>query len=156
MRWLATLLLAVVCAVSFCAVSSRAPAQPTATRPAASASPEAVAELRQTLDRARERLEARDARGVLAHVSERYRSEGLTKADVGQHLVAMCSLYEQIRARVAIDQTRVVDGVVWVYTTGEVSGRLPFVGWVTALSWQKQPEVVRKEGTAWRLFGFQN
>src|SRR5262245_1519983 len=152
MRWLATFLLAVVGAV----ISSTAPAQPTATRPAASASPETVAELRRTLDRARERLEARDARGVLAHVSERYRSEGLTKADVGQHLIAMCGLYEQIRARVAIDQTRVVDGVVWVYTTGEVSGRLPFVGWVTALSWQKQPEVVRKEGTAWRLFGFQN
>jgi hypothetical protein len=123
------------------------------TRPAP---PEVVAELRLSIERARQRLEARDAPGVLAYVSEHYRSDGLTKADVGQQLLAMCALYEQLRARVTIDQTRIVDGVVWVYTTGQVSGRLPFVGWVPALSWQNQPEVARNEGSAWRLFGFQN
>ena len=83
-------------------------------------------------------------------------AKGWTKADVGQQLHAVCNLYEQLRVRVTIDHTRIVDGVVWVYTTGEVSGRLPFIGWVPALSWRNQPEVARNEGATWRLFGFQD
>src|SRR5439155_2978251 len=45
---------------------------------------------------------------------------------------------------------------VWFYTTGEVTGRLPLVGWVTVLSWQREPEVVRRQGEVWRLVGFQD
>ncbi len=45
---------------------------------------------------------------------------------------------------------------MWVYTSGEVSGRLPFLGWVTILTWQNEPEVARREDAGWRLFGFQN
>lgn len=132
------------------------PAQTSGMRGARPAPPEMVAELRLSVDRARQRLEARDANGVLAYVSDQYRSDGLTKADVGQQLRAMCALYDQLRARVTIDQARIVDGGVWLSTTGEVSGRLPFVGWVTVLTWENQPEVARNEGSAWRLFGFQN
>ena len=51
---------------------------------------------------------------------------------------------------------QVVDGAPWVYSTGEVSGRLPMVGWVTVLSWARQPEVARREGAVWRLYGFQD
>jgi len=57
---------------------------------------------------------------------------------------------------VIIDNVQVVDGAVWVYTTGEVSGRLPFVGWVPVLAWRNEPEVARREDAGWRLFGFQN
>jgi hypothetical protein len=45
--------------------------------------------------------------------------------------LAMFALYEVLRARVIIDNVQVVDGAVCVYTSGEVSGRLPFLGWVT-------------------------
>jgi hypothetical protein len=132
------------------------PAQTSRQHPARPAPPEVVAELQRSIERARLRLEARDANGVLAYVSEHYRSEGLTKAEIAQQLHAMCALYQQLRARVTIDQARIVDGVVWVYTTGEVSGQLPFVGWVPALSWTNQPEVARHEGSIWRLIGFQD
>ncbi len=45
---------------------------------------------------------------------------------------------------------------VSTYTTGEVTGRLPLLGWVTALSWQREPEVARRQGDVWRLVGFQD
>src|SRR5262245_52194558 len=128
------------------------PAQTSARSGGRPAPPEVVAALQRSIEQARQRLEARDANGVLAHVSEQYRSQGLTKTEISQHLYALCALYEQLRVRVSIDQARMVDGVVWVYTTGEVSGRLPFVGWTPALSWKNQPEVARNEGSSWRLF----
>jgi hypothetical protein len=123
---------------------------------AQAAPPELVSELGPAVERARQRFEARDAAGVLAHVSEQYRSGGLTKADLRQQLLAMFALYEVLRARVIIDNVQVVDGAVWVYTSGEVSGRLPFLGWVPVLTWQNEPEVARREDAGWRLFGFQN
>ncbi len=122
---------------------------------AGAAPPELVNELRPVVEHARQRFEARDATGVLAHVSEQYRSGGLTKADLRQQILAMFSLYEVLRARLTIDDVQVVDGAVWVYTSGAVSGRLPLVGWVTVLTWQNEPEVARREDAGWRLFGFQ-
>jgi hypothetical protein len=131
-------------------------ATPAPGAPAARAAPpELVSELRPVVERARQRFEARDAAGVLAHVSEQYRSGGLTKADLRQQLLAMFSLYEVLRARLTIDDVQLVDGAVWVYTSGDVSGRLPLVGWVTVLTWRNEPEVARREDAGWRLFGFQ-
>jgi len=133
------------------------PATPAPGAPVAQAAPpELVSELGPVVERGRQRFEARDAAGVLAHVSEQYRSGGLTKADLRQQLLAMFALYEVLRARVIIDNVQVVDGAAWVYTSGEVSGRLPFLGWVTVLTWQNEPEVARREDAGWRLFGFQN
>jgi hypothetical protein len=126
---------------------------PLVARPAP---PELMRELQPIVERARQRFEARDAAGVLAHVSEQYRSGGFTKADLRQQVLAMFGLYEAMRAKVTIDQVQLVNGGVWVYTTGEISGRLPLIGWVTVLSWQKEPEAVRREDGGWRLFGFQN
>ena len=77
---------------------------------AQAAPPELVSELSPAVERARQRFEARDAAGVLAHVSEQYRSGGLTKADLRQQLLAMFALYEVLRARVIIDNVQVVDG----------------------------------------------
>jgi hypothetical protein len=51
-----------------------------------------------------------------------------------------------MRARVHVDQVQLVDGDAWIYTTGEVAGRLPVVAWVTMLSWQREPEVARRQG----------
>jgi hypothetical protein len=132
--------------------TTRAPGAPVAQ----AAPPELVSELSPVVERARQRFEARDAAGVLAHVSEQYRSSGLTKPDLRQQLLAMFALYEVLRARAIIDNVQVVDGAVWVYTSGEVTGRLPFLGWVTVLTWQNEPEVARRENAGWRLFGFQN
>jgi len=132
------------------------PAPPAPGAPVAQAAPpELVSELGPVVEHARQRFEARDASGVLAHVSEQYRSGGLTKADLRQQILAMFALYEVLRARLTIDNVQVVDGAVWVYTSGEVSGRLPFLGWVTVLTWQNEPEVARREDAGWRLFGFQ-
>jgi hypothetical protein len=70
--------------------------------------------------------------------------------------VAIFSLYQQLRARVRLERVYLVAETAWVYTSGEVSGRLPLVGWVTVLSWQNEPEVARRETAGWRLFGFQD
>jgi hypothetical protein len=80
----------------------------------------------------------------------------MTKAAIRDQLNAMFKLYQQLRARVTVDRVEMVDGGAWVYTTGEVTGRLPLVGWVTVLTWQAEPEVARHEATGWRLFGFQD
>jgi hypothetical protein len=149
-RLASALILLMVC------VGGMSPTLAPAAPGAQAAPPELVGELRPVIERARQRFEARDAAGVLALVSEQYRSGGLTKADLRQQLLAMFALYEVLRARAIIDNVQVVDGAVWVYTSGEVTGRLPFLGWVTVLTWQNEPEVARRENAGWRLFGFQN
>jgi hypothetical protein len=135
-------------------VAAQAPAPP--PKLAVPAPPEVAAEVTRAVEAARQRFEARDTTGVLAYVSEQYRSGGLTKAGVRQQLQALFGLYQEMRARLSVDSVQVVDGATWVYTTGEVTGRLPFMGWMPVLSWQREPEVVRREGPALRLFGFQD
>ena len=130
-------------------------AQP-ATVVATPASSEVTAELQRAVEQARARFERRDLAGVLASVSEQYRSTGMTKAAVRDQLSGMFALYQQLRARVTVDRVEMVGEGAWIYTTGEVSGRLPIVGWVTVLAWQGEPEVARREATGWRLFGFQD
>ena len=143
--------------LAFCAGVSgphiRAAAQTLIATPAP---PGVTAELSQALDRARARFESRDLAGVLAAVSEQYRSGGMTKAAVGEQLLAMFTLYQELRARVTVDRVELVNGGTRVYTSGEVTGRLPLVGWVIVLAWQGEPEVVRREAAGWRLFGFQD
>ena len=136
-----------------------APANPPAPPPprvVVPAAPEITAEVARTVEAARQRFVARDANGVLAYVSERYRSAGFTKSALRQQLLAMFGLYQEMRARVTVDAVEVVDGATWLYTTGEVSGRLPLMGWMPVLTWQREPEVVRHEGPALRLIGFQD
>lgn len=131
-------------------------AQAAAPRVATPATPATVSELGALVEQARARFVARDAAGVLANVAENYRSAGITKSGLRQQLLAIYALYEAVQARVQVDQVHMVDGDAWVYTTGEVTGRLPVVGWVTVFSWQKEPEVARRQGAVWRLVGFQD
>jgi hypothetical protein len=136
---------------------STAPSGTTAApRVATPAPPGTAEELGAVVEQARQRFVAKDAAGVLAHLADNYRSSGLTKPDVRQQLLALYSLYEVLRARVQVDHVEIVDGNVWFYTTGEITGRLPLVGWVTVLSWQREPEVARRQGEVWRLVGFQD
>jgi hypothetical protein len=120
------------------------------------APPQVTAELSSAVERARARFEARDLAGVLAAVSEQYRSSGMTKAAVRDQLNAMFSLHQQLQARVSVDRVDMVGDAAWLYTSGEVNGRLPVLGWVIVLTWQGQPEVARREATGWRLYGFQD
>jgi hypothetical protein len=69
----------------------------------------------------------------------------VTKPALRQQLLALYSLYDAVRARVHVEQVQLVDGDAWIYTTGEVAGHLPVVGWVTVLSWQREPEVARRQ-----------
>lgn len=147
-------LLALVLGVGAQALAAAPPAPPAIV--ATPAPPEVAAALRSAVELARARFETRDLAGVLASVSEQYRSNGMTKPAVRDQLNAMFALYPQLRARVMVDRVEMVGEVAWVYTTGEVSGRLPIVGWVTVLTWQAEPEVARREATGWRLFGFQD
>ena len=128
----------------------------TAPRVATPAPPGTAEELGAVIEQARLRFVAKDAAGVLAHLADNYRSGGLTKPDVRQQLLAFYSLYEALRARVQVDHVEMVDGAVWFYTTGEITGRLPVVGWVAVLSWQREPEVARRQGKVWLLVGFQD
>ena len=73
-----------------------------------------------------------------------------------EQLIAMFALYPELRARVTLERVAMVEGRAWIYTSGEITGRLPFVGWVTVLTWHEEPEVARREDRGWRLFGFQD
>ena len=128
----------------------------TTSRVAIPAPPATVSELGALVEQARTRFVARDTAGVMAYVAEDYRSAGITKASLRDQLLALYALYDQLQARIRVDQVQIVDGDAWVYTTGEVNGRLPVVGWVTVLSWQREPEVARRQGAGWRLIGFQD
>jgi hypothetical protein len=111
-------------------------------------------ELQQALAAATERFQAMDPAGVLAHVSERYRNGPFTKRSLREHLLAMFALYDAVRVRVRMDEVRLVDGTAWVYSTGEISGRLRGIGaWTSALAWEREPDVARRETGAWRLVG---
>jgi hypothetical protein len=131
-------------------LEAQAPAAPPGT-PAPAAT---VSELQQTLAAASGRFQAMDTAGVLAYVSDRYRNGPITKSSVRDNLLAMFALYDTVRAQVRLDEVRVVNGAAWVYSTGEISGRLRGLGvWTTVLSWEREPEVARREGAAWRLEG---
>jgi len=122
----------------------------------AAAPAEAVRELQAGLARAVQRFEAQDIPGVLAHVSEHYRTGPLTKTGIREQLVGIYTLYDAVRAGIRIDEVQMVGEHAWVYSTGEVSGRLRLLGtWVVFLSWQRELEVARREAGGWRLFGYQ-
>lgn len=123
--------------------------------PAGTPAPDAtVRELQQALADATLRFQAMDTAGVLTHVSAQYRNGPITKASIREQLLTMFALYDTVRARVRLDEVRMADGVAWVYSTGEVSGRLRGIGaWTTVLSWEREPEVARREDNTWRLAG---
>lgn len=111
-------------------------------------------ELQQALAAATARFQALDTAGVLAHVSEQYRNGPFTKRSLGEHLQAMFALYDAVRARVRVDEVRLVDSAAWIYSTGDISGRLRGVGvWTSALAWEREPDVARREQGGWRLVG---
>ncbi len=132
-----------------------APSTPQAP-PGTLAPPSVVAEIQQSLDAAIARFDAMDAPGVLAHVSEQYRTGPLTKAGIAEQLRAVFAIHDQVRARVRIDEVRLVGEHAWVYSTGDVTGRLRYIGGaVQVLSWEHELEVARRENGRWRLFGYQ-
>jgi hypothetical protein len=130
--------------------------QPSQERPGALAPASVVAEIRHALDDAIRRVEALDEPGLLAHVSEQYRTGPLTKAVLREQLRALFAVQDQIKASVRIDEVRIVGDHAWVYSTGEVTGRLRWVGGsVPVLGWERELEVARREAGRWRLFGYQ-
>jgi hypothetical protein len=124
--------------------------------PGAPASRNVVLELQQTLTAAIERFQAMDGPGVLSHISNQYRTDSVTKPAIGEQLRVMFALYDTVRAQVRIDEVRTAGEQAWVYSTGEVSGRLRGLGtWMPVLSWKHEPDVVRREQGVWRLYGDQ-
>ena len=80
----------------------------------------------------------------------------LTKAGIADQLRAVFAIHDQVRARVSVDDVRMVGELAWVYSTGDVTGRLRWVGGsVPVLSWQRELEVARRENGRWRLYGYQ-
>jgi hypothetical protein len=124
--------------------------------PGTPAPPQVVAEIQHALDAAVSRFEAMDAAGVLAHVSPHYRTGPLTKAGIAEQLRAVFAIHDQLRTRVRIDDVRMVGDLAWVYSTGDVTGRLRLVGgFVPVAAWERELEVARRENGRWRLFGYQ-
>jgi hypothetical protein len=133
-----------------------APQAPPQDPPGAAASALVVSELQAELNTAVQQMQRRDAEGVLSHVSEQYRTGPFTKAGVRRQLQTMFALYDSLTVRVRIDMVRMLGDQAWVYSTGEVNGRLQWVGrWVPVLSWQRELEVARRENGVWRLIGYQ-
>jgi hypothetical protein len=113
-------------------------------------------ELQQALANATDRFQAMDEAGVLRHVSDHYRTTPLTKVAIREQLRVMFTLYDTVRAQVRIDEAWTAGDRAWVYSTGEVSGRLRWVGtWTPIVSWRHEPEIARREQGVWRLYGFQ-
>jgi hypothetical protein len=141
--------------------ASRAAAPPPATGapepdPGHPAPAAVVAELQAALAQARQRFEARDVPGVLSWVSDQYRTGPFTKPVVREQLNAIVSVYDEVKAPIRIDHVQMVGDQAWVYSTGEISGRLRLIGrWVVLYSWQRELEVARRESGRWRLFGYQ-
>jgi hypothetical protein len=155
--WPRVVLLAAICCLlvppPFGLVSGAEQSAPT---PGAVAPAGVVREVEAGLAQAVQRFEARDVAGVLAQVSEQYRTGPLTKAAIREQILATYALYDSVKANVRIDEVRMVGEHAWVYSTGEVSGRVRFLGTpIVFLSWERELEVVRREGGAWRLFGYQ-
>jgi hypothetical protein len=140
-------------------IGSAAPAMtqaPPAPEPGEVAPPGVVVELQQVLAQAVNRFDRMDVEGVLANVSERYRTGPLTKPVLRDQLLAMFAANETVHANVRIDEVRMIAGRAWVYSTGEISGRVRWLGTpVTLLAWQRAPEVVWREAGRWRLIGDQ-
>ena len=129
---------------------------PPATASGVAAPDHVVAEIQQALDDAVRRFDAMDSAGVLKHVSDQYRTSPLTKPLLGEQLRAIFALHDQVRARVRIDEVRLVGEHAWIYSTGTVTGRLRWTGHsVPVLAWEHELEVARREGGRWRLFGYQ-
>ena len=132
-----------------------APSTPQAP-PGSPAPPQVVAEIRQVVEAALSRFHAMDEAGLLAMVSAQYRTDTLTKAGIADQLRTIFTLHDQVRARVRIDDVRMVGEHAWVYTTGQVTGRLRVVGsWIPVASWERELEIARREDGRWRLYGYQ-
>ncbi len=115
-----------------------------------------VLELQQALADTIVSFHAMDEAGVLSHISDQYRSDPFTKAAIREQLRVMFALYDTLRAQIRIDEAWTAGDRAWVYSTGEISGRLRLVGtWTSILSWQHEPEIARREQGVWRLYGFQ-
>ena len=124
--------------------------------PGTPAPAEVVRQLQAEVAAAAQQVERRDTEGVLRHVSEQYRTGPFTKPALRTQLQAMFALYDAMKVRVRIDTVRMVDGHAWVYSSGELSGRVAWLDrWVPVLSWQRELEVARREDGVWRLFGYQ-
>ncbi|MFQ5829698.1 MAG: hypothetical protein ACE5JD_11170 [Candidatus Methylomirabilia bacterium] len=133
-----------------------APARGAASLPGEPAPPQVVSELRAALAQAERRFEAKDATGLLAYVSDQYRTGVFTKDVLRSQLVIIFQIYEALDARVRLEEVRMVGDRAWVYTTGEVSGLLPMLDrWMMLFQWEREPEVVRQEDGVWRLLGYQ-
>ncbi len=134
-----------------------APATPAADpRPGTPAPQTVVEEIRATIARAVERFEAGDVEGVLAHVSEEYWTGPLGKRAVRTQILTILQVHQQVRARVQLDEVRLVGAHAWVWTTGEMTGQLAMVGqWMRLFVWERELEVARREQGVWRLYGYQ-
>jgi hypothetical protein len=140
-----------------------APAQPATPappapdpRPGSPTPPAVVTEIRDAIAHAVERFEARDAEGVLAHVSEEYWTGPLNKRVVRAQLLTILQIHQQVQVRVRLDEVRLVGQHAWVWTTGEMTGQLALVGqWVRLFVWERELEVARREQGVWRLYGYQ-
>ena len=120
------------------------------------APPEVVVEIRQSVDAAVSRFHAMDEAGLLAFVSPQYRTGTLTKAGIADQLRTVFTIHDRVRVRVRIDDVRMVGAHVWVYSTGQATGRVRYFGGsVVVASWERELEVGRRENGRWRLYGYQ-
>jgi hypothetical protein len=124
--------------------------------PGAPASPTVALELQVALTLAIERFQAMDRAGVLSNISNQYRTDSLTKPAIAEQLRVMFTFYDRVRAQVRLDEVRTAGDQAWVYSTGEVSGRLRGLGtWMPIHAWKHELEVARREQGVWRLYGDQ-
>jgi len=100
--------------------------------------------------------EVADIIAVLQHISEEYWTGPLGKRAIRAQLVTLLQIHQQVRARVTLDEVRLVGQHAWVWTSGEITGQLAVVGtWVQLFVWERELEVARREQGVWRLYGYQ-
>lgn len=124
--------------------------------PGIPASAEVVQEIHGVIAAAMQRFHARDTGGLLSHVSEHYRTGFLTKSILRTKLQTIFGLYDAVQAQVRIDAVRMVGEHAWIFSTGEVSGRVRLLGsWADVIWWDRELEIARREDGVWRLYGYQ-
>ena len=113
-------------------------------------------EIRQRIAGGVKAFEAENLRGLLVMVSDFYRSGPITKEALRLQLLGIFQANRELRVALKIHEIRVRGDLVYVRSSGEVTGQPLFWPYrVVIFEWEDLVEVGRREGPVWRLYGDQ-
>lgn len=101
-------------------------------------------------------FETKDLEGVMALVSDQYRTDWMTKGHIRAQIQGIFTLWENLRVELRIHEIRMTGKLAVITVSGEVTGSPRYIPrGFTVLSWDREWEVARLEAGGWRLYGTQ-